>query len=408
MADHRMGRIPTFSQAERERRWARVRRLMAREGLDALVAFPNSGHWDHFQADVRYLTQIGGNCTEVAVVFPLEGEVSAVLRGENDIAWWSLQQDWVTDLRPARGFCSLRVAEQLKELGLERGRIGISGLEGLVRAPEGIVVWGMFERLRKALPHAILLNTTHVLQEARAIKSVEEVEFIRKAAGLAETAVERMMSLARPGIPERHVYGAMVQSMIAGGGEIPTMILWGAGQQPPWPHRMLTDRMLQKGDMINNEVEARWAGYIAQVVAPCCLGPIEPAIRHVFDLSLEIFNELRAVMRPGLRFVDIQRHYREAVTGAGFEEGAALLHGRGLGEDRPLMRGDHPFEDESLALEEGMVFILKPAVFPPGGRDAIVRNGETVELAVRAGDTVLITANGAERLSKRRLELVAL
>lgn len=406
MAEHAMGRIPTFSLGERDRRWARVRGIMGRERLDAVVALPNSGHWDQFQADVRYLTQIGGNCTEAAVVFPLEGEVTAVLRGELDVAWWSLQQDWVTDLRPSRRFYSLPVAERLRELGLARGgRIGVSGLEGMVRAPEGVVVWGILVRLREALPEAAFVDATSALQEARAIKSAEEIACIRKAARLAETAVERMLRLARPGVPERRLYGAMLEAMIADGGELPTMILWGAGRQPPWPHRMLTDRVLRAGDVINNEVEARWAGYIAQVVAPCSLGPIDPKNRETFERSVELFADLCAFLRPGVPIAEVQERYRAAVEQAGFEPGGALLHGRGLGEDRPLVWGHRPVEDRWLVVEEGMVFVLKPALFPPGGREAVLQDGEVVELAIRAGDTVVVTATGAERLGSRPFEL---
>ncbi|MCH8199403.1 MAG: hypothetical protein IIA54_04980 [Chloroflexi bacterium] len=62
--------VPRFSLEERERRWARVRGLMDRDGIDVLVAPPNTGHWDHFQANVRYLTGLGGNCVEAAAVFP--------------------------------------------------------------------------------------------------------------------------------------------------------------------------------------------------------------------------------------------------------------------------------------------------------------------------------------------------
>ncbi|HEX6510965.1 MAG TPA: hypothetical protein VF157_01610, partial [Chloroflexota bacterium] len=142
MAEHAMGRIPVFSLDERERRWGRLREIMRREQLEAVIALPNSSHWDQFQADVRYITQIGGNSTEAAAVLPLEGEVTAVLRGEMDIAWWGLQQDWVTDLRPSRRAFAGPMAERLKELRLERARIGVSGLAGLVRAPEGVVIWG--------------------------------------------------------------------------------------------------------------------------------------------------------------------------------------------------------------------------------------------------------------------------
>ena len=65
--------LAKFSLAERERRWARVRELMRQEKLDALIGFPNQSHWDQFQADIRYLTHIGGHQTEVAVVFPQSG-----------------------------------------------------------------------------------------------------------------------------------------------------------------------------------------------------------------------------------------------------------------------------------------------------------------------------------------------
>jgi hypothetical protein len=58
-----------FSHAERERRWSRVREFMCRDQIDAIIGFPNQSHSDQFQADTRYLTHIGGNLTEVAVVF---------------------------------------------------------------------------------------------------------------------------------------------------------------------------------------------------------------------------------------------------------------------------------------------------------------------------------------------------
>ena len=52
---------PTLSVAERDRRWQRVRELMAEQGVDVLVAPPNTGGNERFQADARYLTQFGMN-----------------------------------------------------------------------------------------------------------------------------------------------------------------------------------------------------------------------------------------------------------------------------------------------------------------------------------------------------------
>ena len=80
--------LPKFSRDERTRRWGRVRELMRQHQLDAIIGFPNQSHWDQFQADIRYLTHIGGHQTEVAVVFPESGEVTAFVRGGNEVEWW--------------------------------------------------------------------------------------------------------------------------------------------------------------------------------------------------------------------------------------------------------------------------------------------------------------------------------
>ncbi|MEK7342141.1 MAG: hypothetical protein AABZ69_07975, partial [Candidatus Binatota bacterium] len=72
--------LPKFSLAERERRWGRVRKLIRKVGLDAIIGFPNQSHWDQFHADIRYLPHIGGRQPEVAVVFPESGEVTTFVR----------------------------------------------------------------------------------------------------------------------------------------------------------------------------------------------------------------------------------------------------------------------------------------------------------------------------------------
>ena len=72
--------VPRFSLAERERRFERVRRFMRDAGVDCIVVPYNTGHWGQFQADVQYLTGMGGNDSEVCAVFPSAGEATAWVR----------------------------------------------------------------------------------------------------------------------------------------------------------------------------------------------------------------------------------------------------------------------------------------------------------------------------------------
>ncbi|HLH25751.1 MAG TPA: M24 family metallopeptidase [Chloroflexota bacterium] len=396
--------IPMFDRAERDRRWARLRAAMARAGLDCLVGFPNSGHWDQFQAAVRYLTQIGGNTTEAAVVFPLDGEVTAFVRGPNEVAWWGSQSDWIADLRPTGRSWAPPVSARLRELGLARGRIGICGLADSPRAPEGLVASGIVDALRAALPEAQFSSATALVADVRAVKSPAEVAFLRQAVRVAEAAAATMRAVARPGVPEREVFGAMLRTIVVEGGEIMAMLHWGAGPEPPWPHRLITSRVLQPNDVINNEIEAKWSGYVGQVVQPMVLGEPPPALERMYAASRAIFEALCARMRPGVPFTAIVSLYQRLVREAGYQPGAALIHGRGLGEDRPLVMGNGTV-DPALALEEGNVFILKPAAFPSAGDVVQSGTGQVIELAVRAGDTVVVTADGAQRLGQRPLAI---
>jgi Xaa-Pro dipeptidase len=392
--------LPKFSHEERTRRWNRVRELMCQQGLDAIIGFPNQSHWDQFQADIRYLTHIGGHQTEAAVVFPQSGEVTAFVRGSNEVEWWGIAQDWVTDIRTSRRSWGEPMIERMEELKLQQARIGVSGLDGLLRAPEGTVVVGMIEKVKKAFPKAQFEGATELLQDARSIKGSEEVARIERAAEILDRVVAAIIDRARPGVMENEMVATIWQTIIANGGDYPSMTHWGAGSGVPWACRIAPHRPLQAGDMINTELEAKYCGYIAQTIQAACLGKIAPELKRAFDISVQIFDELVTFMKPGVSFRDVIALYQKMVRNEGLLPKGMLLHGRGLGEDRPQVTGEvqgDMYEGAQytmhldLPLIEGNVFVLKPGAMPSEEPDAI-----------RCGDTVVISHDGARRLGKRK------
>ena len=389
--------IPTFSQSERSRRWGTVRDLMRQANLDALICLPNQGHWDQFGADARYLTQIGGFQTEVAVVIPLESDVTVIVRGENEIEWWGLAQEWVKDIRPSRRSYAEPVIQRLKEIRAQR--VGIVGIEGLVRAPEGIVSWAIYEKLRETLPQVRFENATGLMQEARSVKSAEEIAFIERAAEIIGLAIEALVREVRPGVPESHLVAEMLKEIVKQGGEPITMLLFGAGgPEVPWAQRVVTARPLKIGDLINTEVEAKYGGYIAQALQPISLGPRPKELEKIFDTTKVIFEKMLKVLNPGTTFGEVVAFYQDQVRSAGYEPDAALMHGRGLGEDAPMLWGARrDFPESQASLKVGHVFIFKPAA----------RKGEMRDF-IRAGDTIVIERSGARRLGKRELTFLAL
>jgi Xaa-Pro aminopeptidase len=392
--------LPKFSLDERERRWRRVRERMRQEQLDAIIGFPNQSHWDQFQADIRYLTHIGGHQTEVAVVFPLSGAVTGFVRGSNEVEWWSIAQDWVTDIRASRRSWGEPVIARLRELGLERGRIGVAGLSGLLRAPEGTVVTGIFDKVKAAFPRSKFDNATELLQDARSIKGPEEVAWIERAAEILDKVVAVILTKARPGVMEHEMVAAIWQTIIANGGDYPSMTHWGAGAGVPWACRIAPHRPLVSGEMINTELEAKYGGYIAQTVQAACLGKVAPELRRGFDASVKVFDELVKFMKPGVSFRDVVALYQKLVRESGHTPKGMLLHGRGIGEDRPQITGELDGDVHrtatytmhlDLPLVEGNVFVLKPGAMPGNAPDSI-----------RCGDTVVIEKSGARRLGKRQ------
>ncbi len=392
--------LPIFSDLERQRRWGRVRELMAQAKLDAIIGFPNQSHWDQFQADIRYLTHIGGHQTEVAMVFPQFGEPTAFVRGGNEVEWWSIAQNWLKDIRPSRRSWSPPVIARLRELQLDKGRIGVSGLSGLLRAPEGTVVAGMLEPVRQAFPKAQFDNATEILQEARSVKGPEEVVWMERAAEILDKVVAAILAKAKPGVMENDMVATIWQTIIANGGDYPSMTHWGAGVGVPWASRIAPHRPLQAGDMINTELEAKYGGYIAQTVQAACLGKISTDLKRAFEVSVKVFDEMVKFMKPGVSYRQVVSFYQKLVRESGFLPKGMLLHGRGIGEDRPQVTGEVEgdlyasrtyTQHLDLPLVEGNVFVLKPGAMPGNEPDSI-----------RCGDTVVIEKNGARRLGKRK------
>ncbi len=389
--------IPQLSLEERDRRYKIVRQEMARRGIDCLLLPANTGRWEQLQGDSRYLTSIGGFATEVFTVFPLEGEVTAYIF--NRAAWWKQAQKWVADVRDGRNRWGQNAIERIHELGLEKGTIGISGLGGFFRAPEGIIPYSSVKAIQEAFPQAKLVNATEMMQEIRAVKSTEEVAMLERSAAIVEKTVEAMVANAVPGVSEKELYGAMVHAMLANGGELPTLFFLSAGPGLTNSSFVPTDYRIQKGDRLINEIEAKYAGYAAQAVCPMTFGPPDDEYRRMIDISRACFDAVLDAMKPGVSLGTLFAVYTRTVEREGkgkYVWSHPMMHARGLGDDGPALLGDRDLERFSkIELQTGMTFILKPQVRPAQGKGR-----------ASIGDTVTVTEDGARRLGKRELELI--
>ncbi|MBM2810761.1 MAG: hypothetical protein HW416_1520 [Chloroflexi bacterium] len=391
-----------FSTQERDRRWKRVRELMARDGIDVLVCMPCTNNHNRGAADARYLTQLGENSDESSVVFPLEGDVTAWhSRGG---VWPS--SNWLTDIRPApRGTGGRTIADRLKEMGVERQTIGICGLTssllGHVRELEGEVNWQSVEIVKREFPNARIVSGTDVLGEARFQKSEEEVEFIRKGVHIAEKTIQKVAEVARDGVAERHVFAHMNFVSAELGGSFQPMFGWISGPLGNTYHRVEQPsfRNFHNGDVLSIEFEGIWGGYIAQLDQTFSIGPAHQDLKDGTKLAIEAYDRAFAAMRPGVTVGELID--AAEVRGMGGRGKASLtMHGRGTGDDGPLVTSRITPELRAVEMKEGCCMIIKPSASVDGKSDYGKSDYG------HWGESLVVRAKGAERLGTRAQALI--
>jgi Xaa-Pro aminopeptidase len=393
---------PRFSLAERDRRWQAVRELMRQRRIDVIVTPNNTGHSTDFQANTRYLTHCGGGGdADIAAVFPLDGEVTAIATTAQ--ARWPTVQDWTRDVREARRNYGRGIVERLKELKLDRGRIGITGLgevEG-TRTPEGTILYGTWKQIREAFPQAELVDASEILAEVRYVKSQEEIDALRKSLEIIEVAYEAEINAARPGARDWQVWAETQCALMRNGSEMPVHCNWVSGKNPKRTLTRPSLRVLERGDLIINEVEASWIGYRSQAVQPVFVGVADPVHLELIKVQREVFNGVMENLKPGVTVKELaeltaslaQRVAPQAGPAAG-ATAQLTMHGRGAGDDGPIITSNARSQRQlSVALRENMVFIFKPSA-------------KSIDGSICTwGDTVVITPKGGRRLGTRPHDL---
>jgi Xaa-Pro dipeptidase len=389
-----------FSLEERDRRWKKVRDLMATEGIDLIVCLPGTHSHDRGAADPRYLTQLGENSDETTVAFGIDGEVTAWhSRGG---VWPS--SNWFSDIRATpRGTGGKAIVAWVKERPrYANATIGIAGMTSdfysHVRADEGEVNWQSVEIIKAGLPNAKVVSATPVIGKARYHKSEEEIDFIRKGVEIAETTMRAVIDYARDGVAEREVFARMLYANAAAGGSFQPMFGWISGPFGNTYHRVEQPsfRNFQRGDALHIEIEGRWGGYIAQIDQCFSIGPANQDYKDGVKLAFEAFDRVLDKMKPGVTVGELLEAAN--ITGMNGRGSSSLtMHGRGTGDDGPGTFLAKTPELLNGTIDENCVMIVKPSMRIEGS-----------ESYYGWGDSVVVRKSGAERLGTRPQKLYEL
>lgn len=380
-----------FSRAEMERRWAKLRRWMDREKFDCLIipARPAGN------ADVKWISESNADW----VVFPPAGPPTLIFRGGEDSREVQATSPVEFDLRVSRFERSKLIIERLEELGMQRARIGVGNLSGQMRNDEGGVSFITMTNLMKALPRAKFESAVPLLMKVKLERGPEEIEVLRLASRASELAVKAIVESAGPGVQHRDVWFHVFKALLDATGEEPQRVSIRGGDEGNTAGGRPLDEIFESGQIMSQELSCSMLGYASQVNHAMCIGPKVPANwESAFKYCVEVFHALVDYAKPGVGFEEYSQFYRRMVEKKGTAYWGVVFHTGGASGDGPRMGPTRQDENGDLVIKPGMVFTIKP-------RFAI--EGVTAPSA-QFGDPVLITESGAERLGRRKPELITL
>ncbi len=229
--------------------------------------------------------------------------------------------------------------------------------------------------------------TDGIVEALRIRKTRTEIEAIRRALALAESAFERVMEKIVPGRTEAELAWELERALRESGADALSFAsIVASGENAALPHAVPGERKVAAGEPLLFDWGVRLDGYCSDISRTVFVGKPDQTFHRVFDAVYEAQMRATDAIRPGISGKEVDRVAREHIQGAGFAGrfGHGLGHGVGLAvHEAPRLS---PVRDD--VLESGMVVTVEPGIYLPewGG--------------VRLENLVVVGENGPEVLNE--------
>ena len=361
---------------ERDRRLHAARQAMEKEGLSALVV---AGHGSSFiRGYIRYFTDTHFWTGDSLLLIPLEGEM---VHAQVTYAGSSVPDVlWVSDVRQAPA-PQTEIVSAMKEKGLTRGKVGVAGLERVITV-------GAYETLRNAFPDVTFVSADALVDRIRAVKSPLEVQQIREVCELSTAAMGRFVDALGPGMTQREAAAEAAAVFRAGGvfDDLSLIQVHGVSGLPK-------DIPMACDDLVGFHLEiCGESGHWSELNVICAFREPTAEEARLLESEMRAFEELRKIAVPGVTLGELSAAFERIVAEDGWTLGDPAwhyyLHGQGMDSVEWPYFSPRLTGNRDAPLMEGMVFSYHPH------RDTV-----PFVTSPRVYDDILITANGAERLS---------
>ena len=382
-----MSHFPVATYAERTEI---ARAELARRGLSALLILAQESHYYLFGYDG------GGYVFFQCAVLTAEGDPVTLLCRRPDVAQ-ARDTSIIKDIRVWLNAEDADPAGQLRDILIERGLSGTTvgiemdnhGCTGTTHAAISAALDGL----------CALVDGSDIVRRQRLVKSSQELNFMRKAAALADDAVAAVGAAARAGVLDSTLTAAAMAAMLEGGGDMPPAgPLVNSGRRAIYGRGVGGARPLKARDQVMIELAGTYRRYNACIERVVIIGAPTDEQMSLYHLVEDTLREMLEAFVPGETLGKVDEIHRARLDAAGFGEHRYAACGYALGatyrpswmDVPPMIHAGNPLE-----MRPGMVF------FP----HVMLGNSDT-GLAMGLGQTVLVTETGPEVLNGYPLELI--
>jgi Xaa-Pro aminopeptidase len=250
-------------------------------------------------------------------------------------------------------------------------------------------------RLEEHAPsHTEFVAAGGLVEQLRAVKDAEEIERIAAAAALVDGIYEWLVQRGFAGRRERDVAIELEHEMRMRGASAPSFgSIVAGGPHAALPHAQVSDSPIVAGTLVTVDIGAVLDGYCSDCTRTFAIGEPTAQAREIYELVLAAQLAGLEALAPGLSGVAVDAKARAVIEDAGYGEyfGHGLGHGVGLEIHEPPRLSRHASDEP---LRAGNVVTVEPGIYLPG------------TLGVRIEDLVVLTDDGATRLSRFTKELL--
>lgn len=233
------------------------------------------------------------------------------------------------------------------------------------------------------------------VRKLRLVKDPTELDKLRRAGELGSQGYDFVCSLIGEGVSERDLAKQLELFWLREGGEkvaFQPIIAFGANGSKP--HHHPSDTRLQSGQPVLIDIGVTLDDYHSDMTRTVFYKSPSAEIQKVYHTVHQAQQAALDACQPGVSAGELDRIARDYIAKAGYGEQFSHSLGHGIGlevHEAPGLRQKMP--DQSIVLQAGMVITIEPGIYLPGMG------------GVRIEDTIIITQNGFEDLTKRSKEI---